>query len=45
MNWFAALLGMALAALVFAVITDLELTTCREASFYATVHLCAVKKP
>jgi hypothetical protein len=32
-------------ALLVAVISDLELTTCVAGSFYASVHLCTPKRP
>jgi hypothetical protein len=45
MNWIGVVFVLAIMALLIAVISDLELTTCVAGSFYASVHLCTPKRP
>ena len=42
MGWVGGILGLALLAVVVAVGTDVSMTKCQPASFYAIVGLCSL---
>lgn len=45
MNWIALVAGLALATVLLALVTDVEMTSCRPSSFYAIVRLCSAIIP
>jgi hypothetical protein len=45
MNWLGLIAAMAVAAIIFAAVTDIEITTCQNGSLYAMLHFCKPDKP
>ena len=45
MNWIGLFAAMAVAAIIVAIVTDLEITKCQTGSLYAMVHFCKPDKP
>jgi hypothetical protein len=45
MNWIGLFAAMAVVAIIFSVVTDVEMTECQRGSVYAIVHFCKPDKP
>jgi hypothetical protein len=44
MNWIALIAALSLVTVVLAIITDVQMTTCREGSLYRILHICRVSE-
>jgi hypothetical protein len=45
MNWIGLFAALAVAAIIFGIVTDIEITKCQTGSFYAIVHFCKPDNP
>jgi hypothetical protein len=45
MNWIGLFAAMAAASIIFAMVSDMEITKCQTGSLSAMVHFCKPDKP